>query len=117
MLKFDSLASLVANWVRPLVFAVEKAPPKVPRLKVIACAPEPKSGLSVATALPAAVTVMFGSVEVMVLSTPFAKVTVTGPKLAGVARSEEHTSELQSLMRISYAVFCLKKKKKRTSKK
>src|SRR3546814_10154742 len=29
----------------------------------------------------------------------------------GKARSEEHTSELQSLMRISYAVFCLKKKK------
>src|SRR3546814_9130922 len=29
-------------------------------------------------------------------------------------RSEEHTSELQSLMRISYAVFCLKKKKKQT---
>src|SRR3546814_5719363 len=31
--------------------------------------------------------------------------------IALVARSEEHTSELQSLMRISYAVFCLKKKK------
>src|SRR3546814_1711720 len=30
----------------------------------------------------------------------------------GLVRSEEHTSELQSLMRISYAVFCLKKKKK-----
>src|SRR3546814_10973229 len=30
----------------------------------------------------------------------------------GLLRSEEHTSELQSLMRISYAVFCLKKKKK-----
>src|SRR3546814_1818609 len=30
---------------------------------------------------------------------------------ASVQRSEEHTSELQSLMRISYAVFCLKKKK------
>src|SRR3546814_1123345 len=30
------------------------------------------------------------------------------------ARSEEHTSELQSLMRISYAVFCLKKKKRKT---
>src|SRR3546814_7425029 len=29
----------------------------------------------------------------------------------GLLRSEEHTSELQSLMRISYAVFCLKKKK------
>src|SRR3546814_5056919 len=33
-------------------------------------------------------------------------------KLLRKARSEEHTSELQSLMRISYAVFCLKKKKK-----
>src|SRR3546814_8333169 len=31
---------------------------------------------------------------------------------AGQQRSEEHTSEFQSLMRISYAVFCLKKKKK-----
>src|SRR3546814_1060754 len=31
-------------------------------------------------------------------------------------RSEEHTSELQSLMRISYAVFCLKKKKTKTKK-
>src|SRR3546814_8449130 len=31
-------------------------------------------------------------------------------------RSEEHTSELQSLMRISYAVFCLKKKKKKTQR-
>src|SRR3546814_3368927 len=31
--------------------------------------------------------------------------------LGAVLRSEEHTSELQSLMRISYAVFCLKKKK------
>src|SRR3546814_9891954 len=32
-------------------------------------------------------------------------------------RSEEHTSELQSLMRISYAVFCLKKKKKQITNK
>src|SRR3546814_13889488 len=36
--------------------------------------------------------------------------TVTPPSFAS-SRSEEHTSELQSLMRISYAVFCLKKKK------
>src|SRR3546814_940394 len=45
---------------------------------------------------------------------------VTEPVAASTApiRSEEHTSELQSLMRISYAVFCLKKKKqKRASKK
>src|SRR3546814_5350600 len=33
------------------------------------------------------------------------------PAISIPARSEEHTSELQSLMRISYAVFCLKKKK------
>src|SRR3546814_4675310 len=33
-----------------------------------------------------------------------------------VERSEEHTSELQSLMRISYAVFCLKKKKTRKNR-
>src|SRR3546814_6643746 len=37
--------------------------------------------------------------------------TICAPAFAGARRSEEHTSELQSLMRISYAVFCLKKKK------
>src|SRR3546814_5225787 len=36
---------------------------------------------------------------------------LTRETLAREMRSEEHTSELQSLMRISYAVFCLKKKK------
>src|SRR3546814_4795492 len=36
------------------------------------------------------------------------------PENSVVQKSEEHTSELQSLMRISYAVFCLKKKKKKT---
>src|SRR3546814_11141174 len=34
-----------------------------------------------------------------------------------IGRSEEHTSELQSLMRISYAVFCLKKKKEKQEQK
>src|SRR3546814_3678051 len=34
-------------------------------------------------------------------------------RIVGDGRSEEHTSELQSLMRISYAVFCLKKKHKK----
>src|SRR3546814_7332444 len=38
-----------------------------------------------------------------------------GPLHGAALRSEEHTSELQSLMRISYAVFCLKKKKKSTN--
>src|SRR3546814_3319346 len=50
--------------------------------------------------------------------TPAGVVPATFPKVEraqlsnGMTRSEEHTSELQSLMRISYAVFCLKKKKK-----
>src|SRR3546814_10456139 len=38
------------------------------------------------------------------------------PPAAASPRSEEHTSELQSLMRISYAVFCLKKKNKQHNK-
>src|SRR3546814_7355598 len=37
------------------------------------------------------------------------------PSQRAFGRSEEHTSELQSLMRISYAVFCLKKKKSKTN--
>src|SRR3546814_8482068 len=49
---------------------------------------------------------------------------VVGSGVAGInrtlplmpPRSEEHTSELQSLMRISYAVFCLQKKKKKSRK-
>src|SRR3546814_3146696 len=44
-------------------------------------------------------------------------IAVMAPDLPQIAcRSEEHTSELQSLMRISYAVFCLKKKKKKKTK-
>src|SRR3546814_10565193 len=46
---------------------------------------------------------------------PFARATLSRPLMVRKAwnRSEEHTSELQSLMRISYAVFCLKKKNKK----
>src|SRR3546814_3557338 len=44
--------------------------------------------------------------------TPWPEADITLVDLA--TRSEEHTSELQSLMRISYAVFCLKKKKNNT---
>src|SRR3546814_1491000 len=39
------------------------------------------------------------------------------PMIVHLFRSEEHTSELQSLMRISYAVFCLKKKQKQNNNK
>src|SRR3546814_6656761 len=41
------------------------------------------------------------------------RVVAAGPADDAAGRSEGHTSELQSLMRISYAVFCLKKKKNR----
>src|SRR3546814_2905497 len=47
---------------------------------------------------------------------PQAIVEGTGLRRAAGERSEEHTSELQSLMRISYAVFCLKKKKNQNYK-
>src|SRR3546814_8675234 len=61
------------------------------------------------------------------IDSPIADMKNIGPREGGsitaaqfLKRSEEHTSELQSLMRISYAVFCLKKKKntiKHTTKK
>src|SRR3546814_4234903 len=50
----------------------------------------------------------------LMIATAFAangvRVYITGRKAERLERSEEHTSELQSLMRISYAVFCLKTK-------
>src|SRR3546814_7606474 len=51
------------------------------------------------------------------LDTHFARLTVAKTCRRAYMRSEEHTSELQSLMRISYAVFCLKKKKNKTNRK
>src|SRR3546814_8953327 len=45
-------------------------------------------------------------------ASPARSISMASPIWPTHARSEEHTSELQSLMRISYAVFCLKKKNK-----
>src|SRR3546814_5551914 len=92
-------------------------------------------GREIATALAAAgATVIAGCRDITRMdvaiadirrSTPNADITAMRVDLADLAsirevagqfkarRSEEHTSELQSLMRISYAVFCLKKKKKK----
>src|SRR3546814_3342931 len=56
-------------------------------------------------ALAEAIRQTFGKVDLVVSP-------AVGGIIPGYERSEEHTSELQSLMRISYAVFCLKKKKK-----
>src|SRR3546814_2351641 len=50
--------------------------------------------------------------DVRMLRTYLTGKQLSASKLLAQCRSEEHTSELQSLMRISYAVFCLKKKKK-----
>src|SRR3546814_7841630 len=51
------------------------------------------------------------------LATPASRGAIVSGKIvaASLVRSEEHTSELQSLMRISYAVFCLKKKKRKNN--
>src|SRR3546814_6939228 len=48
---------------------------------------------------------------------PLVGPSIVGGPLSPVDRSEEHTSELQSLMRTSYAVFCLNKKKQQKSNK
>src|SRR3546814_18762251 len=56
-----------------------------------------------------ATTVSFTGMGALPVVFPLLAVEVGHPAAAG-GRSEEHTSELQSLMRISYAVFCLKKK-------
>src|SRR3546814_4526453 len=56
------------------------------------------------------------TVEIQAITKKFGSVLAVDELSLGIRdRSEEHTSELQSLMRISYAVFCLKKKKKYTT--
>src|SRR3546814_7072436 len=60
---------------------------------------------------PACVTTLPSCVQV----TPLVLVSKMASLPPAPLRSEEHTSELQSLMRISYAVFCLKKKKQNNS--
>src|SRR3546814_4991141 len=63
----------------------------------------------------------FGGHMVIAAAPSWPNSEVTAPSAYSIGtgkseRSEEHTSELQSLMRISYAVFCLKKKKTQNSK-
>src|SRR3546814_2896639 len=59
-----------------------------------------------------------GICRIHVLSGPYHSLPINRNRISetdeATGRSEEHTSELQSLMRISYAVFCLKKKKNKT---
>src|SRR3546814_8942469 len=53
----------------------------------------------------------------LVIDGPDGRIAAAAPLYGKTHRSEEHTSELQSLMRISYAVFCWKKKKPTVNKK
>src|SRR3546814_1479728 len=72
-------------------------------------------GFAWATALQGGTSVCLRKVDPALVYELIAKHGVTNmcgaPTVLSMLRSEEHTSELQSLMRISYAVFCLKKKK------
>src|SRR3546814_10733900 len=68
-------------------------------------------GLTVGSKLSAEAFLQMKTLGILVLGmVAFCGGTAAGIFMAKVMRSEEHTSELQSLMRISYAVFCLKKK-------
>src|SRR3546814_10459593 len=69
------------------------------------------SACATVTAVRSAATVV-----VEARSTPFTSPTLFFLTRSSARRSEEHTSDLQSLMRLSYAVFCLQKKKKQQNK-
>src|SRR3546814_5459593 len=62
-------------------------------------------------------TTLFRSSASCMVARQFTSQVSFGSRSPAGSRSEEHTSELQSLMRISYAVFCLKKKKKKNKQK
>src|SRR3546814_974061 len=69
--------------------------------------------LNLATNIAGLLAMIVGGHVLWLLGLSMAAANVAGNQLGArlAIRSEEHTSELQSLMRISYAVFCLKKKK------
>src|SRR3546814_2118427 len=85
------------------------------------------AGLAFGTACAATLGLLFGILSIRRNGIYFAMITLALAQMLffyflqapftggeeGLQRSEEHTSELQSLMRTSYAVFCLKKKKKK----
>src|SRR3546814_5648466 len=84
---------------------------KTPLIRAAGDSVVPPSGKAAAGAggCTAIAITLFGGLEVR--ADGDAAIPLPGHKLRAL-RSEEHTSELQSLMRISYAVFCLKQKKK-----
>src|SRR3546814_8826434 len=69
-----------------------------------------------ATCRSPALTIACASTVAVVVPSPATSLVLVATDVASDGRSEEHTSELQSLMRISYAVFCLKKNKNKANK-
>src|SRR3546814_3843386 len=96
----------------PVIFCAAPEAPDA-ALRPAACAPVlatlPKPAIAPLAPPPAAAEPAWNAD----LALPAAEVAARAP--APASRSEEHTSELQSLMRISYAVFCLKKKQSKLS--
>src|SRR3546814_1739527 len=82
------------------------------RLRQLSCPARQRAFATIACRLRARVRLVSGQKEPgPALTHDRQTARLVGGGVAGIsARSEEHTSELQSLMRISYAVFCLKKK-------
>src|SRR3546814_10084028 len=75
------------------------------------------SGATIVNGRPTRITGAIGNLPTVALDDGQGTIRgITTEDIPNNARSEEHTSELQSLMRISYAVFCLKQKPKHTTK-
>src|SRR3546814_2001469 len=88
--------------------SIPARPSAVPRARAVAAARAPDRPRS-----PRAVPAIGGVAHVPHALRDAQRATPSLVRVRVPPRSEEHTSELQSLMRISYAVFCLKKKKKK----
>src|SRR3546814_9886306 len=89
--------------------------PTYPRRQAQALLPQPPHPLPTAPPVPLRQAVPTPALHYLLDRTFVTSYKTKSKGMSAIAwRSEEHTSELQSLMRISYAVFCLKKKKKTT---
>src|SRR3546814_9402740 len=91
-------------WTEPFAFAQARA-----------CSASTGNRLLLATVLAGLLAIALVTADPPVSIRDFALVALFS--VAPALRSEEHTSELQSLMRLSYAVFCLKKKHKEPTNK
>src|SRR3546814_2385542 len=91
--------------------------PSAPLVKEVNTLPEKRNTVNTkAPASPAAAVRKLPKMASAFIADPGASIqALAATWFERISRSEEHTSELQSLMRISYAVFCLKKKNTHTS--